>query len=210
MPNRSEAKREATSRDAAPDASTRDRLIASTLELIDERGATDVKINDVVERAGTTTGSLYWFFKNRQHLINSALAERYVAHMRTVVARIAEVAQSAEHPIPILATTTFDVSEKARVEARRRQLRALADALDDPDLGREIAQIQKEFLVQATALIERAQEAGQVRTDLDAYSLALFSQSVTIGLAVADLSPELMPDPQKWWYLTKVFLEGLS
>lgn len=197
-------------RDTTPDTSTRDRLIAATLELIDQRGTTEVKINDVVERAGTTTGSLYWFFKNRQHLINSALAERYVAHMRMVVDRIAEVAQSSDEPIPLLATATFDVSEKTRVDARHRQIRALADALEDPDLGREIAQIQREFLKQATTLIERAQAAGQVRTDLDAYSLALFSQSVTIGLAVADLSPDLMPDPQKWWYLTKVFLEGLS
>jgi len=31
-----------------------------------------VKVNDVVDRAGTTTGSLCWFFENRQRLINTA------------------------------------------------------------------------------------------------------------------------------------------
>ena len=193
-----------------PDSSTRNRLIAATLEIIDDRGADEVKIGEVVERAGTTTGSLYWFFKNRQHLIDSALAERYLTHMRAVVERIAEVADTTTEPISLLSNIVFDLSEPARVIARHRQIRVLADALDDPDLGREIARIQKEFLAVTTSLIEKGQDAGKVRKDFDAYSLALFSQSVTIGLAVADLSPELMPDPKKWWELTRSFLSGLG
>ena len=193
-----------------PDSSTRDRLIAATLEIIDDQGADGVKIGDVVDRAGTTTGSLYWFFKNRQHLINSALAERYLTHMRAVVDNIAKVADTTTEPISLLSNVVFDLSEPARVIARHRQIRVLADALDDPDLAREITRIQKEFLAVTTSLIEKGQDAGKVRKDIDAYSLALFSQSVTIGLAVADLSPELMPDPKQWWALNKSFLSGLN
>jgi AcrR family transcriptional regulator len=195
---------------ANPDPSTRERLIQATLAILDEHGAEKVKVTEVASHADTTTGSLYWFFKNRQHLINTALAERYVAHMRSVVDGIAAVAESVDQPISVLASTTFDLTEPARVAARRQQIRVLADALDDPDLAREIAPVQKDFLQAATLLIEKAQAAGQVSKEFDAYSLALFSQSVTIGLAVADLSPDLMPDTTKWWQLTKRFLEGLQ
>ena len=169
-----------------------------------------MKVADVAARADTTTGSLYWFFKNRQHLINTALAERYIAHMRVVVEGIAEVAASSDQPLSLLAATSFDVSEPWRAAARRQQIRVLADALDDPDLAQDIARAQREFLDVATSLIEKAQASGQVSKEFDAYSLALFSQSVTIGLAVADLSPDLMPDSTKWWQLTKSFLEGLA
>ena len=198
------------SRGATPDASTRDRLISATLALIDERGESKVKVNDVVERAGTTTGSLYWFFENRQHLINSALSERYVSHMRSVLDSVREIVRTAPDPLALMASIDVDPSEEARVTARRHQIRVLANALDDPELGAEVARVQREFLTIVTELIQDGQRDGQVRSDIDAYSVALMIQSMAIGLAVADLAPDLMPDPAKWSEISKNLLRRLG
>lgn len=191
------------------DLTTRERLIAAALEIIDEKGATALKVGDVVERAGTTTGSLYWFFRDRQHLINSALADRYVHHQRGVLEAIKKIIDQTDVPIDALLARPTDLTEASRVQARHRQVRVLSDALDDPGLAAEIGRIQLESLGVAIEVIERAQEAGKVRQDVDAFSLALFSQATTIGLALADLSPDLMPDPKSWWNLTAIFLDAL-
>ncbi|MFM8649371.1 MAG: TetR/AcrR family transcriptional regulator [Actinomycetota bacterium] len=193
-----------------PDPSTRDRLIAATLELIDERGESKVKVNDVVDRAGTTTGSLYWFLKNRQHLINTALSERYVAHMRSVLESVREIVRTAPDPLALMASIDVDPSEEARVTARRHQIRVLANALDDPELGAEVARVQRELLTIVTELIQDGQRDGQVRADIDAYSVALMIHSMAIGLAVADLAPDLMPDPTKWSEISKNLLRRLG
>lgn len=185
-----------------PDPSTRQRLIDATLAVIDERGVDAVKVTDVAERANTTTGSLYWFFKNRQALVNAALAERYVTHMRAVLA-------SVEESFDRLFTYKVDPLEPARVDARRRQIRVLADALEDPDLATAVAEIQREFLIRATSFVEEAQKAGLARPDIDPYSAALYVQAMAIGLAVIDLAPDLAPDPEKWWGINQVIVQAL-
>ncbi len=194
----------------SPDPSTRERLISATLELIDEHGESKVKVNDVVDRAGTTTGSLYWFFDSRQHLINTALSERYVGHMRVVLDTVREIVRSSTDPLATIAGTFVDPTEPARVTARRHQIRVLADALHDPQLGVEVARVQKDFLGIVTGIIEEGQRNGQVRQDIDAYSAALTIQCIAIGLAVADLSPELMPNPVDWSEINRGLFEGLA
>jgi len=191
------------------DLSTRDRLIAATLDIIDHQGASAVKVGEVVKRAGTTTGSLYWFFRDRQHLINASLADRYVRKMSRMLDTIREITGSNDVPIDALLNQSLDLSEQPRADARRQRIRILADALDDADLTSEIANIQKQFIGVAVEMLERAQAAGRMRQDIDAFALALYAQATTVGLAIADLSPDLMPDPEKWWHLNSVFLDAL-
>lgn len=185
-----------------PDPSTRQRLIDATLAVIDEHGVDAVKVTDVAERANTTTGSLYWFFKNRQALVNAALAERYVTHMRATL-------DSVEGSFDRLFTYKVDPLEPTRVEARRRQIRVLADALDDPDLSDAVTAIQREFLRRATSFVQEAQKAGIARPDIDPYSVALYIQAMAIGLAVIDLAPDLAPDREEWWRINQVIVQAL-
>lgn len=184
-----------------PDPSTRQRLIDATLAVIDEQGVEAVKVVDVANRAETTTGSLYWFFKNRQALVNAALAERYVTHMREVLASVEDSFERAFN-------YKVDPLEPARVDARRRQIRVLADALDDPELATAVAEIQREFLARATRFAKDAQTSGLARPDFDPYSVALYLQAMVIGLAVIDLAPDLPPDPEKWWRVNQLVLQA--
>ncbi|MDB5438164.1 MAG: transcriptional regulator, TetR family [Caulobacteraceae bacterium] len=54
---------------------TRARLLDAALELTRERGFERTTVQDIAERAGVTTGSIYGNFKNRDELF-MALAER--------------------------------------------------------------------------------------------------------------------------------------
>lgn len=193
-----------------PDASTRQRLIDATLEVITEHGVKAVKVVDIAERADTTTGSLYWFFKSRRGLVNAALAEQFAKQMRIVIDVISAVMEQGDVTIDMLFEQRFDVSDPKLVTARRQRIDVLAAALSDPELRTEVAAIQREVIQAATKVVEDAQARGFARTDVDAYSYALYIQSMTVGFAIADLAPDLMPDLENWWGVSRLIVEAIK
>lgn len=185
-----------------PDPSTRQRLIDATLAVIDELGIEAVKVVDIAERANVTTGAIYWFFKNREALINAALAEQYVMHMRSLL-------DSMQNSIDFLTTYRVDPLEPSRVLARQRQIQVLAGALQNQELAIEVASIQRDFLERATRFVEGVKRTQTSPSDIDPYCAALYVQAMFVGFALVDLAPDLVPDPQKWRRVNEVVLKAL-
>jgi AcrR family transcriptional regulator len=159
-----------------------------------------------------TTGSLYWFFKNRRALINAALAERYIRKMR----QLTDVAEDIINkglvigdPLELLAEITVKVSDAERALARRERVQVLAAALDDPILAKQVADVQRTLLAQLTSVIRSTQEMGIIRSDVDAYSVAVMIQSTAVGLASVDLAPDLLPADRDWIYLMERVVNAL-
>ena len=107
------------------DSAIRLRLIDSTLFMIDRDGIDGARLRDIVEHAGMTTGSLYWFFKNRRALINAALAERFVRKMRNLTDLVADAfilnADSSD-PFLILNEITVQPDLPDRINARAERV----------------------------------------------------------------------------------------
>lgn len=186
------------------DSQIRGRLIDSALVFIDRDGIDGARLRDIVEHADMTTGSLYWFFKNRRALINAALAERYVRKMRQLTDAAEEIIAKGlviGDPLDLLTEITVRVGDPERVMARRERVQVLAAALDDPVLAKQVADVQRTLLVQLTNVIKTAQERRILRADIDAYSVAVLVQSTTVGLASVDLAPDLLPQDDNWIHL---------
>lgn len=194
------------------DSQIRGRLIDSALAIIDRDGIDGARLRDIVEHADMTTGSLYWFFKNRRALINAALAERYIRKMRqlTQVAEdIIEKGLVVGDPLDLLGEITLRVGDEDRVTARRERVQVLAAALDDPILAKQVADVQRTLLAQLTSVIRATQDQGIIRADVDAYSVAVMIQSTTVGLASVDLAPDLLPENDNWVYLMERVVKAL-
>ncbi len=186
------------------DSQIRGRLIDSALVFIDRDGIDGARLRDIVEHADMTTGSLYWFFKNRRALINAALAERYVRKMRQLTDAAEEIIAKGlviGDPLDLLTEITVRVGDPERVMARRERVQVLAAALDDPVLAKQVADVQRTLLAQLTNVIRTAQERRILRSDVDAYSVAVLVQSTTVGLASVDLAPDLLPQDDNWIHL---------
>ena len=186
------------------DSQIRGRLIDSALVFIDRDGIDGARLRDIVEHADMTTGSLYWFFKNRRALINAALAERYVRKMRQLTDAAEEIIAKGlviGDPLDLLTEITVRVGDPDRVMARRERVQVLAAALDDPILAKQVADVQRTLLAQLTNVVRIAQEKRIIRSDVDAYSVAVMIQSTTVGLASVDLAPDLLPQDDNWIHL---------
>lgn len=194
------------------DSAIRLRLIDSTLFMIDRDGIDGARLKDIVEHADMTTGSLYWFFKNRRALINAALAERFVRKMRSLTDLVADAfSKDADlgDPMLILNEITVQPNQPDRVEARAERVQVLAAALEDPVLAKHVADIQRQLLTQISEIIKEAQIKKVVRSDVDPYAVAVMMQSTAIGLASVDLAKDLMPDLAAWNHLMDVVVHSL-
>ncbi len=195
------------------DSAIRLRLIDSTLFMIDRDGVDGARLKDIVEHADMTTGSLYWFFKNRRALINAALAERFVRKMRSLTDLVADAfSKDADlgDPMLILNEITVQPNQHDRVEARAERVQVLAAALEDPVLAKHVADIQRQLLTQISEIIKEAQIKKVVRSDVDPYAVAVMLQSTAIGLASVDLAKDLMPDLKAWNDLMSIVVSSLQ
>ena len=194
------------------DSAIRLRLIDSTLFMIDRDGVDGARLKDIVEHADITTGSLYWFFKNRRALINAALAERYVRKMRTLTNLVTEAfshGADVNDPLLIMSEITVQPNLPDRVDARAERVQVLAAALEDPVLAKHVADIQRQLLKQISEIVKEAQIQKFIRSDVDPYAVAVMLQSTAIGLASVDLAKDLMPDLTAWNDLMNIVVLAL-
>ena len=192
------------------DHASRQALLDATLDLIDEVGVDKVRVAAVVERAGLTTGSLYWFFKNREALINSALAERYIRKMREMLDETTARARAGAVVPSEAAFGVADLTEEGRAEARAERIRVLAAAIDNPDLTLRVAELQRELIGQLADLVRVGQEHGVIRSDVSPHATAVMIHATTVGLAIVDLAPDLMPQQSDWIALNEIVINALS
>ncbi|MFE7228248.1 TetR/AcrR family transcriptional regulator [Nocardioides sp. NPDC057577] len=172
----------------------RQRLIAAAQELFASRGI-DVTLDDVARHAGVGVGTVYRRFANREELIEAVLMG--------AVRRLAEHAEVAlTNPDPWQGFEEFFVAS-ARDFAENRGLRELvlerdrgtADAFVDARNG---------FQPATTALISRAQEAGELRDDLSPVDFPLIQLMLgAVTHHTRDVAPEL------WRRYVTLVLDGL-
>ncbi|MFF4476755.1 TetR/AcrR family transcriptional regulator [Streptomyces sp. NPDC001520] len=171
----------------------RRRIIAAAQELFAHRGL-DVTLDDVARHAGVGVGTAYRRFANREELID-AVFEGALQHL---VAR-AEQALSHEDPwegfVQLFFATGQDFADD----------RGLREVLLESAPGKNRAAAARERLTPAvTAVITRAQQAGQLRDDIEPSDFPLIQ--LMLG-AVTQHSRNVTPELWKR-YLTLI-LDGL-
>ncbi|MFD8818351.1 TetR/AcrR family transcriptional regulator [Streptomyces sp. NPDC059627] len=141
-----------------------DALITAAREAFAERGA-DVSLEDVARRAGVGIGTLYRNFPTRRDLFESVYADEVNALCR------AAVDLAALEPWEAL-TSWLD-----RFTGYMVTKRAVREALNDES---EIFQACRDSMYAAGGpLLERAQKAGVVRTDMEIGDLLRMVSGIT-------------------------------
>lgn len=116
-----------------------ERILAAAAELFATQGYESTTTNAIAERAGTSIGSIYQFFPNKQAVLQ-ALADRYLADLRTLIDVILDDSAEAGPLAAVVdrlidALAAFHVGRPAFVHVFHRtlgspELTATADALN--------------------------------------------------------------------------------
>ena len=146
----------------------REDWIDAALQALADDGPSGVAIERLAAQLGTTKGSFYWHFKDREELITEALA---TWEQQDTDARIEEMEEIGD-PVKRLRIATVMATEYE--EAESPDVRLLPSA-SDPVVGKVVQRVQRkrlDFLAQTFRKAGFTPAESRLRAGL-AYSLAL-------------------------------------
>jgi len=149
---------------------TRERLLKATAAAIDKGGEGAVRIRDLTKSCNITAPSIYHFFGSREGLIDAAQAFRFSRGQlqlgnafSTAIHQCKNKAQFVKLAHQFL-TTMFSYERRA---IRNVRLNVLGNAVNRPDLSKQLSHVQEESNKVVGESLRYAQSKGWVRDDFN-------------------------------------------
>jgi len=174
-------------------ARNRELLLVAAREVFAERGL-DASLDDVARRAGVGVGTAYRHFANKYELATAIFAEE-VGEIEALAQKSGQAADPWQGLVDFLERTL-------EAQTVNRGLREVLMGVHDPSQDEEV---HTRLSGPIRALVSRAQDAGQVRADVDATDLGML---IVMLCAVADVAADA--DPQLWRRYLAIMLAGLK
>jgi TetR/AcrR family transcriptional regulator, repressor for uid operon len=195
--------REATATTAAtPDPSVRDRLVAAAAEVFAERGYEGTRVQEIVRRAGLSTGAIYTNFRNKADLLLAAVGTAQVDSLFATIELAGDAADGlrhAGHELPTARRDTRPLLFETMVAARR-----------DP----EVAALLRRRLMKFRSLMAHAVAAGQrdgsVAADVDVDAAAEFCQALGMGFLLMEAVGLPHSDETAWRQLIDRLVDSIT
>jgi len=182
-------------------AETREKLVETVLGMLVDRSPDDLRVEEVLEVSGISTGSLYHHFDDFGHLVEVALIRRYVEILETAADLVEEVLSTLISGDELRLTAVGAVRRFAEFntpEVRFERARILGMCERHERMHEALGKAQQKATDRiATTLEAEQQGAGRINPDLDPRAIAVFIQSYSLGRIVDDIVPNPM-EQQAW------------
>ncbi len=173
--------------------STRQRLIDLALIELDKNGLSGFDLDDLLAKSKISKGSLYHHFGSKNGLITAAEVHLLLATyeqgnrlLRLLVENTKDADEFASHMELMVRTATNDESQ----ESRRRRLRAIALAQNNPTLAEKIRINQIEGSNYLAETMQIAVDKGWLRPDINVRAFSYWQQGMFFGHKLLDISGE--------------------
>lgn len=166
------------------EAERREQILDAACAVIGERGITAMRVSDVAERAGLSTGSVHYYFETKQALTHAAFEWNYT---RSLERRRAILARRAPARQRLRALVTSYLPHGARTRAAWQVwAETWVEAMHDPDLRRLNDEVYGSWRSMVAELIREGQAEGEIVAG-DPVLLATTVVSTIDGLAIQSL-----------------------
>lgn len=175
-------------------------LLEATIDSLERRGESGVRLDDILDATGVSRSSLYHHFGDRDGLIDAA---RVVIFARDVDAdireldRVLERANSAEEFRSGVRQVTATTQSPTRRARRMQRAYTIGASLSRPQLAMALASEQQRLTDRIAAIVLDAQAKGWLRHDVDPRAVAVLVQGYTLGRVLSDIDAE--PVDQAGW-----------
>jgi len=188
---------------------TRERLLLTTVELMDTENPEKVGVEMVLETSGISKGSLYHHFEDFPALIEAALVYRFhrvVDNSISLISSIVATAKTREDFFVDIQKVTAITHSREMTAIRFERARALGHAGNSARFKEALGVEQQRLTVAFADLVREAQNQGWITTDIDPMASAVFIQAYTIGKLIDEVTPEPV-DEQEWLKLIHRMVE---
>lgn len=179
---------------------TFERLLSSTIELMQELLPEEISTEMVLQHSGVSRGSLYHHFEDLSDLLETAMVSVFsetVDHNIALISGLIDQATSAADFYR--ATQQFNQVTQSpdRRDVRFERIRLIGFACKNPRMVTKIAAEQARLTASYARLFRTAQQKGWMHQDFDPLAAAILIQAYTLGRAVDDLVADPV-DPVAW------------
>jgi AcrR family transcriptional regulator len=188
---------------------TRERLLLTTVELMDTENPEKVGVEMVLEKSGISKGSLYHHFEDFPSLLEAALVYRFHRVVDSSIALIANTVATAttrEEFFADMEKVTAITHSREMTAIRFERARALGHAGTSERFREALGVEQQRLTFAFTDLVREAQNQGWVTRDIDPMATAVFIQAYTIGKLIDEVTAEPV-DEQEWLKLIHRMVE---
>lgn len=179
---------------------TKRALLHTVLQLLEEKPADQISIDEVLRVSGISKGSLYHHYEDYPDLVEDALVFRYARYvdlsMELMGPMLNEPKNKAEFFESLKVLTRKTQSDK-NVQNRQERAELLGQAGHNERLKRKLGSEQKRLTDELNSYMQLAVEKGFFDESLDTEAAALFIQSYTLGLILNDIA-EVPLEKDRW------------
>lgn len=209
-----EALRQALKAEGVDGLEVKDRraaIIEAALRTFAERGFHATSLEDIAEAAGTTKGTVYWYFKQKSDLLRAA-----AEHVSPLVGQLDTLwgllEQPPEEVLPRLVRTCLDTFKNPM--AGRLFRLVIAEAPHHPEIAEGFALIINRVLEFFTSYLRRQTELERLRPSDTESSARSFMGMLLVYIIGHEIFPLLgtgFPEPGTYAEnVVEIFLKGLG
>lgn len=194
-------------------ADTRRRLLDAAGSLMDTHGELGLRVTDVAEAAGTSVGTIYVHFRDRDALVAAVHAERFEGRTKEIVdgaQQIFDAELDRDAYVEAILELLIRPDDTRYTALRWGRIKALAASREDPMLADVIDRALVEIDETLIELFDRAKERGLLRRDITSRAFSLFMQALPVGFVLSDARKDPPPPAHEWLGLMSIIIAALQ
>lgn len=194
---------------------TKRLLVETVSQLLDQKSATQISAEEVLEISGISRGSMYHHFVDLDDLLETTQVYRYskwvdgsIGFMYDFVIK----AQTKDELRSVLRKLTEMTQANDRKAARAQRAHALATCATNERMAEKLSPEIQRLTDAIKDVTEEVKNKGLFKESVDAHSLSTFIQAYTLGKIVNDFNP--VPVEEDQWVdfimliVDKTFIEN--
>lgn len=178
---------------------TKKLLVETVSKLLDEKSATQISAEEVLENSGISRGSMYHHFEDLDDLVETTQVYRYSKWVDGSIRFMYDfviTARTKEELRASLQKLTEITQSDDRKAARAQRAHALALCATNERMAHKLSPEIQRLTDAITDVTNEVKNKGLFKSSVDAHSLATFIQSYTLGKIVNDFNPEPVSEEQ--------------
>lgn len=189
---------------------TKRLLVETVSKLLDEKAATQISAEEVLEVSGISRGSMYHHFEDLEDLLETTQVWRYSKWVDASVKFMYDfviTSRTKDEVRESLRKLTEITQSDERKAARAQRALTLALCSSNARMAEKLSPEIKRLTDCIEDVCEELKNKGLLKQSIDSYAASTFIQSYTLGKIVNDFNPTPV-DEERWINLIMAIVEN--
>lgn len=172
---------------------TKAALLAATIEILDEVGEANTRLEEILRRAGASPSSLYHHFGSLRGLVEEAQIQRFAGLALRRTDEFASQVDSLDTPESFAAAADFwtdEIFDAQYKMSRRARADALGSSFSNPEFASRIGRALTDAHRRLAEVLDASPSRRHLRPDFDALTFAAMFDALMFSRVLIELDDD--------------------